>query len=105
MAQLHTFFKSHTDPKCRIDVRIRTTGEERIERNKIILASIIKTLIFCGRQDISLRGHRDDETCRDNSSNIGNFKELLDFRAFAGDELLKEHLYIKDFTKRITALP
>ena len=92
MAQLHTFLKSYTDPKCRIDVRIRTTGEERIERNRTILASIIKTLIFCGRQGISLRGHRDDETCRDNSSNMGNFKELLDFRASAGDELLKEHL-------------
>ena len=92
MAHLHTFWKTHTDPKCRIDVWIKTTGEERIERNRTILASSVKTLIFCGRQGISFRGHRDDETCRDNSSNMGNFKELLDFRAFAGDELLKEHL-------------
>ena len=45
MAQLHTFLKTQTDPKCRIDVRIRTTSEERIERNRTILACIIKTLI------------------------------------------------------------
>ena len=54
----------------------------------------------------------DDETRRDNSSNMGNFKDLLHFRASAGDKLLKEYLvtqekcisYIKDFTKRITVL-
>ena len=92
MAQLHTFLKTHTDPKRRIDVRIRTTGEERIEINRTKLASIIKTLILCDRQGISLRGHRDDVTCRNNSLNMGNFEGLLDFRASAADELLKEHL-------------
>ena len=45
MVQLHTFLKTQTDQKCRIDVRIRTTSEERIERNRTILACIIKTLI------------------------------------------------------------
>ena len=53
MVQLHTFLKTQTDQKCRIDVRIRTTSEERIERNRTILASIKKTLNCCGRQGIS----------------------------------------------------
>lgn len=92
MTQLHTFLKTYTDPNSRIDVRIRTTGKERKEGNRTKLPSIIKTLIFCGRQGISWRRHRDDDTGRYSSSNMGNFKELLDFRASAGDELLKEHL-------------
>jgi hypothetical protein len=47
-------------------------------------------LIFCGRQGIALRSHRDDETS--SSLNKGNFKESLKFRVDAGDEVLQEHL-------------
>ena len=33
---------------------------ERIVENRSKLSSIVKTVIFCGQQNISLRGHCDD---------------------------------------------
>ena len=54
--------------------------------------SILKTVIFCARQDIPLSGHRDDtkylnvEHC-----NPGNFQALLQFRVDAGDKVLEQH--------------
>ena len=43
---------------------------------------------MCGKQNIALRGHRDDDKCR---SNPGNFKALLKFRVESGYLILKEH--------------
>ena len=47
--------------------------------------------MFCGRQNIALRGHRDSSFAE--SSNHGNFKALLSFRVDSGDDVLKEHLF------------
>ena len=65
---------------------------ERIQKNRAKLLPIIKTVAFCGRQNIALRGHRDDDTNVETSWNKGNFRELLDFRVDSGDTVLKEHL-------------
>ena len=35
---------------------------DRIASNRLILKSIISTIILCGRQNIPLRGHRDNST-------------------------------------------
>ena len=50
----------------------------------------IHTVILAGRQNIPLRGHRDDSQhyC---SPNPGNFQALLNFRIEAGDTKLKHH--------------
>ena len=56
----------------------------------------MKTILFCSRQNIPLRGHRDNATDveRDvmGSDNHGNFLALLNFRIEAGDRVLGEHL-------------
>ena len=67
---------------------LNSTVASQININKQKLASIIKTVIFCGHQNIALRGHRESRT----DSNPGNFKSLLAFRADSGDEILKDHL-------------
>ena len=48
--------------------------------NKAALESIADCLVYCGKQGIALRGHRDDSTAND-SANKGNFKALLFFFA------------------------
>ena len=53
---------------------------EIINKNSQKLLPIIKTVAFCGKQTIALRGHRDDDTVQDESINKGNFQELLNFR-------------------------
>lgn len=92
MARLVAFKQTHSNPSTRIDATFTTQRAKRIENNRTILKSIIKCLEFCGRQGISLRGHRDDETSCNSSFNMGNFKELLRLRAEAGDEVLQRHL-------------
>ena len=60
--------------------------------NRSKLSSIVKTVIFCGQQNISLRGHRDDSRhVTDSESNLGNFQALMQFRIDAGDKVLEEH--------------
>ena len=66
--------------------------------NQTVVKSIIETIIFCGRQALSLHNHRDDPQFYNSSlleftsANVGNFLELIHFRAATGDEILKGHI-------------
>ena len=48
-------------------------------------------VILCGKQNIPLRGHRDDARYFDTDYNCGNLQSLLQFKADSGDTVLKEH--------------
>ena len=66
--------------------------QARVEANRHKLKSIIKTVIFCGKQNIPLRGHRDDSIhLQVADNNPGNFQKLLEFRIDAGDTALSDH--------------
>lgn len=63
-----------------------------VELNRQKLRSIIKTVVLCGKQNIALRGHRDDSShIGEASGNPGNFQALLNFRVEAGDKVLANH--------------
>jgi len=64
--------------------------EKQVSKNREKLSSIVKTILLCGRQNIPLRGHRDDSSDYD-AKNCGNFQAMLDFRVDSGDEVLKQH--------------
>ena len=53
------------------------------------LVSIVKCIVFCGRQNIPLRGHRDDDKWLVLPEI--NFQSLIDFCIESGDKILKEH--------------
>ena len=74
----------------RIDQCMSSIIKQRVQSNRKKLLPIIETVVFCGRQNIPLRGHRDDARNM-YDGNPGNFQGLLDFRVQAGDEILKEH--------------
>ncbi len=61
----------------------------QVNQNREKLHSIIETILFCGRLNIPLRGHRESDA---SNNNPGNFKELLTFRVNSGDHILKDHL-------------
>lgn len=66
-----------------------------VEANRKRLTSIIKTIIFCGHNNFSLRGHRDDGILDTESSITGKegvFRSLLAFRIDSGDNILKDHM-------------
>ena len=69
---------------------------DTIQKNRQILRSIVETIILCGRQNISLCGHRDSGIyleVQGAQSNHGNFWALLIFRILAaGDTHLRDHL-------------
>ena len=59
------------------------------EKDMNALRAIISTIILCGKQNIPLRGHRDDSTST--ASNKGNFHAILMLLGNS-DKNLQEHL-------------
>jgi len=60
-----------------------------------MITPIIETVMFCGRQELALRGHDDAgviESLTMQSHNDGNFRALLRYRASGGDDNLRRHL-------------
>lgn len=109
------FLNCFKNPERKTINIVNTTRMKQINENRARLKPIIQSVLFCGRQNISLRGHRDQGSLLDvqnktNSSaiNEGNFRELLRFRVSAGDTVLENHLkstsaratYISHTTRR-----
>ena len=80
-----------------IDHLLNSRRAQLVAENHLKLNSIAATIIFCGRQALALRGHRDDGPVLLSETVIGqgNFQALLQFRD-AGDEVLKHHLETAD---------
>jgi hypothetical protein len=96
---LDNFIRTYKDPSLSILSLLDKDRMEKINRNKAILASIIKIIITCSRQNIPLRGHRDEtiedirETVNVIDSHCGsNFIAFLKQRIDSGNEILREHV-------------
>ena len=59
-----------------------------VQSNRQKIKSILKAIVFCVKQMIPLRGHREQAGT---NINPGNFLALLDFRMDAGDVVLADH--------------
>ena len=59
------------------------------QKNIIILKSIVEAVVFCGKQSLPLRGHRDDRSSV--SSHKGNFLALIELMS-KHDSALREHI-------------
>ncbi len=77
------FLKVMKGEKLSVDLQINTHAAELIRENRMKLKSILSAIIFCGTHDIALRGKMSD---------TGNFIDLINFRANAGDTILQDHL-------------
>lgn len=78
-----------------IQIQVNNALRKEIEENIKCINPIIKTVLFRGRQDIVLRGHKDGGLVRSDEVEIlndGNFRQLLRFRVDAGDQDLQNHL-------------
>ena len=91
LLQAENLIKMMHFPEKAISSVIESLRVAQIEYNRKVLRSIVSSVIFCGKQNVALRGHMESST--DNSSkNRGNFLALLDFRAEGGDEIIAKHL-------------
>ena len=89
---MQVFIRQMEGNEKTIDNIISNQRRELIQKNREKLMSILKTVVFCGHQNIALRGHRDDSKYfQEDHSNTGNFQALLNFRIDSGDKVLEEH--------------
>ena len=83
--------RSFQKPKETLPYRISTQNQEMFEKDMNALRAIISTIILCGKQNIPLRGHRDDSI--GTASNKGNFHAILMLLGNS-DKNLQEHLLV-----------
>lgn len=78
------------------DVATQLISQRKQQRNenRLALKPIIETIIFCGEQEIPLRGDNDSGpfSLQKLANKDGKFRALLRFRANSGDNNLKKHL-------------
>lgn len=74
------FISVMTGKTQNIETALDTAMTRKVEQNRQKLIPIIETILFCGLQNISLRGQRDDGSIYSDGDNIknhkGNFKAL-----------------------------
>ena len=72
------------------NLKISYLLQQQINGNREILKSLFKTIICCGKNNVALRGRRDNDP--QNASLSGNFQALLEFRIDSGDQTLQHYL-------------
>ncbi|KAL4089149.1 hypothetical protein QTP88_024217 [Uroleucon formosanum] len=75
--------------------KVNTHHQQIVADNRAYLKCILDSLLYCARQSIAVRGHREDE----DSSNKGNFLELLTLRANDND-IIQRYFIEKEKTFR-----
>lgn len=88
------FLKVSSGKSFDIKAQIVSQRKKEVDENRAALIPIIETVIFCGEQEISLRGDEDSGmlSLEKPEKNDGNFRALLRFRANSGDLHLKDHI-------------
>uniref|UniRef100_A0A2S2Q2I5 TTF-type domain-containing protein n=1 Tax=Sipha flava TaxID=143950 RepID=A0A2S2Q2I5_9HEMI len=74
-----------------VTTQVDSFRKAQVIENRLKLISIIETIIFCGRQELAMRGHNDNGpifNC-EKDNNDGNFRSLLRFQALSGDQTLQ----------------
>ena len=84
------FLQTAERPETSITSIIDNEAARHIAKNRKLLRSVISCIVFCGKQNIALRGH--NESLSDEGNNPGNCLALLKVRAEAGDDVLAVHL-------------
>ena len=91
MTRVECLKSSMSIPGSSLEDCIRKVSREEIARNRLIVRSLAEAVLFCGRQCIALRGHRDDSSS-DEDGNKGNFLSLIDYAIKSGNKTLGKHL-------------
>ena len=91
-----SFLNAYQNPAESIINQMSSQRLAQVTENRDRIKPIVESIVFMGRQNIPLRGHRDDGSILDQpedlSKNEENFRELLRYRIAAGDTKLENHL-------------
>ena len=99
MAKMDEFLVRYKNPSQSISAIVNTETQKVMSNNTKVIESLLKIILLCGKQSLSLRGHRDDHINWIDSepeegvrhSNQGKFVELVRFRA-EHNQILAQHL-------------
>ena len=71
-----------------ISIISKTKNTKVVRKNREMLSSVVKCVVLCGKQNLPLRGHRDDsQHNEDNNINSDNFQALINFCVDSGGEI------------------
>ena len=104
LVKMDEFVCRYRTPSQSIDVLVNSAVKQSLLDNQCVIESLLKTVIFCGRQALSLRGHSDDRVSWNEfeERNPGNFIELLQFRA-EHDHVLAQNLQSAPYNATYTS--
>ena len=102
------FLQDYHGKSMPINKLLDSTYKAEVKKNREALLPIVDTVKLCGRQNLSLRGHRDNvkdqpKVGTSGINNPGNFIELLNFRVRGGDDILKNHLLNSALNAKFTS--
>ena len=90
---MDNFLKFMENKQAPVHLQVAAALQEWAAKNSKILETIIETVLLCGRQNIPLRGHRDDaKHSEDANIKTGNFKALLQYRVNGWETYLGHHI-------------
>jgi len=91
VARLNGFLETRRNVGAAVCNQLDIQRREEIQKNRTYLRPIVKSVIFCGKQNLPLRGHRDDGQVLETDDD-GVFRALLRFIIDSGDAVLAEGL-------------
>ena len=76
-----TFLRVYNQKQATVEQQIMSAHQQQIQKNRKILVSLVETIAFCGRQNIALRGHHNEDSAHllseeEQSGNPDNFLAL-----------------------------
>lgn len=88
---MRLFQLNYEDPAGNVQNEIEQGRLKMIAENWLKLIPIVKTILFCGRNNLPLHGHHGDASITDVtvSTDDGLFHPLLRFTLDSGDETLR----------------
>ena len=60
MARMKEFIDRYENPSQAVDVMMQSQLQQMMERNQLVIESLLRIVLFCGKQGLAFRGHRDD---------------------------------------------
>jgi len=97
MHSYQMFLKCFSGKSVTVATAVNNIRKEKIQENRLILHSLVDTILLCGHLGLPTRGHRDDSSYHPEAgmystkSGIGNFIELVNYGIRRGDKVLKDH--------------
>ena len=87
MTRMKEFLTQYENPSQVIHTLLDSKAKRMMESNQKVIESLLKIVLLCGMQGLTLRGHRDDTVNwegEEGSSNNGNFVQLVRCQAETG---------------------